>query len=184
MKSVPKCHLAFQPGNRALVWSRMGHCWQLALQNKNKDKLSRGLDVNGTFLLLVSKCLQNFEVPLYIGACSINRPSECLWLATWSKCAQLPVWSTNLPNCTGVHKNITHKCLYCCPWYKDNKYDYVNNLLVKTQGPLNEGVSNGGFPDLDLSFLFCPFFSGISWFARGWSGDFPDLSFSSFSAHQ
>ena len=28
----------------------------------------------------------------------------------------------------------------------------------KCQGPLNGGVSNGGFPDLDLSFLFCPFF--------------------------
>ena len=26
------------------------------------------------------------------------------------------------------------------------------------QGPLNGGVSNGGFPDLDLSILFCPFF--------------------------
>ena len=32
------------------------------------------------------------------------------------------------------------------------------------QGPLNGGVSNGGFPDLDLSFLFCPFW------------DFPDFS--------
>ena len=27
----------------------------------------------------------------------------------------------------------------------------------QNQGPLNGGVSNGGFPDLDLSFLFCPF---------------------------
>ena len=64
------------------------------------------------------------------------------------------------------------------------------------QGPLNGGVSNGGLPDLDLSFLFCPLLSfivlfgtfpiflGFSRSARGWSGDFPDLSFSSFSAYQ
>ena len=32
--------------------------------------------------------------------------------------------------------------------------------LPPFQGPLNGGVSNGGgFPDLDLSFLFCPFLS-------------------------
>ena len=31
-----------------------------------------------------------------------------------------------------------------------------------------------GFPDLDLSFLFCPFLSFLSRFARGRSGDFPD----------
>ena len=46
------------------------------------------------------------------------------------------------------------------------------------QGPLNGGVSNGGFPDLDSSFLFCPFlsfpdFSGIfpicSGMVRGFS---------------
>ena len=36
---------------------------------------------------------------------------------------------------------------------------------TSSQGPLNGGVSNGGgFPDLDLSFLFCPFW------------DFPDFS--------
>ena len=60
----------------------------------------------------------------------------------------------------------------------------------KSQEPLNGGVSNGGFPDLDLSFLFCPFFFlfgtfpiflGFSRFARGWSGDFPDSSLLSFS---
>ena len=57
------------------------------------------------------------------------------------------------------------------------------------------GFHTGGFPDLDLSFLFCPFLSffvlfgtfpiflGFSRFARGWSGDFPDLSFSSFLAY-
>ena len=39
------------------------------------------------------------------------------------------------------------------------------------QPPPNGGVSNGGFPDLDLSFLFCPFcsFLGLSRF----SGIFP-----------
>ena len=34
-----------------------------------------------------------------------------------------------------------------------------------SQGPPNGGVSKGGFPDLDLSFLFCPFLS--------FSGTFP-----------
>ena len=40
----------------------------------------------------------------------------------------------------------------------------------------------GGFPDLDSSFLFCPFWDFadfsrfFSRFARGWSGDFPDSS--------
>ena len=60
------------------------------------------------------------------------------------------------------------------------------------QGPLNGGVSNGG---VSRSGLFCPFLSlfvlfrtfpiflGFSRFARGWSGDFPDSSFSSFSAY-
>ena len=65
--------------------------------------------------------------------------------------------------------------------------------LSKTdQGPLNGGVSNGGVSrsGLVLPFLscFCPFwdfpeFSGIFPISRGWSGNFPDLSFSSFSAY-
>ena len=49
----------------------------------------------------------------------------------------------------------------------------------------------GGFPDLDVSFLFCPFlsFSGLSRFFRdfpdllGDSPDFPDSSLFSFSAY-
>ena len=47
----------------------------------------------------------------------------------------------------------------------------------------------GGFPDLDLSFLFCPFLSFWDFpgdfpdLSRGLSGDFPDWSFSSFSAY-
>ena len=60
------------------------------------------------------------------------------------------------------------------------------------QGPLNGGVSNGGVsrsglvhPFLSFFVLFRAFpnFLGFSRFARGWSGDFPDLSFSSFSAY-
>ena len=48
------------------------------------------------------------------------------------------------------------------------------------QGPLTGGgVQTGGFPDLDFLVHFCPSwdfpdFSGISRFARGWCGDFPD----------
>ena len=38
----------------------------------------------------------------------------------------------------------------------------------------------GGFADLDLSFPICPF--GDCPDFSGFSGDFPDLSFSSFSA--
>ena len=53
------------------------------------------------------------------------------------------------------------------------------------------GFQTGGFPDLDLSFLFCPFLSflGLSRFfgifpiCSGMVRDFPDLSFSSFSAY-
>ena len=64
-----------------------------------------------------------------------------------------------------------------------------SNYGNENQGPLNGGVSNGGgFPDLDLS-LFCPFLSFWDFpgdfpdLRGGWSGDFPDLSFSSFSAY-
>ena len=54
------------------------------------------------------------------------------------------------------------------------------------------GFKRRRFPDLDFFVLFCPslsflglsrFFLGFSRIARGWSGDFPDLSFSSFSAY-
>ena len=67
------------------------------------------------------------------------------------------------------------------------------------QGPPNGGVSNGGvsrsglvLPFLSFFVLFCPFLSffvllglsrGFSRFVRGLSGDFPDWSFSSFSAY-
>ena len=74
-------------------------------------------------------------------------------------------------------------------------YIVACRAMATYQGPLTAkrgGFKRGGFPDLDLSFLFCPFLSffrtfliflGFSRFARGWSGDFPDLSFSSFSAY-
>ena len=54
------------------------------------------------------------------------------------------------------------------------------------------GFKRRGFPNLDLSFLFCPcfvffcpfpIFPGFSRFVRGWSENFPDLSFSSFSSY-
>ena len=65
-------------------------------------------------------------------------------------------------------------------------------LSIDSQGPLNGAVSNGGasrsglvLPFWSFSVLFgtFPIFLGFSRFARGWSGDFPDLSFSSFSAY-
>ena len=60
---------------------------------------------------------------------------------------------------------------------------------LKFQGPLNGGVSDGGVSRSGLVLPFLSFFvllglsRGFSRFARGWSGDFPDLSFSSFSAY-
>ena len=62
------------------------------------------------------------------------------------------------------------------------------SLRSDNQGPLNGGVSNRGVSRSGLvlpflsSFGTFPIFLGFSRFARGWSGDFPDLSFSSFSA--
>ena len=57
------------------------------------------------------------------------------------------------------------------------------------QGPLNGGVSDGGASRSGLVLPFLSFFvllglsRGFSRFARGLSGDFPDWSFSSFSAN-
>ena len=57
------------------------------------------------------------------------------------------------------------------------------------QGPLNGGVSNGGVSRSGLVLPFLSFFVlfgtflRFSRFARGWSGDFPDLLISSFSAY-
>ena len=65
-------------------------------------------------------------------------------------------------------------------------------IAFDDQGPPNGGVSNGGvsrsglvLPFLSFFVLFGTFliFLGFSRFARGWSGDFPDLSFSSLSAY-
>ena len=51
---------------------------------------------------------------------------------------------------------------------------YLCDTPRKSQGPLDEGVSNrGGLPDLDLSFLFGPFLSFLGLPRFFW--DFPDL---------
>ena len=59
--------------------------------------------------------------------------------------------------------------------------------IMKTRQ--NQGPLNGGFPDLDLSFLFYPLLSflGLSrffWDLPDLLGDSPDLSFASFSAYK
>ena len=55
------------------------------------------------------------------------------------------------------------------------------------RGCFKRGVSRSGLvlPFLSFFVLFgtFPIFLGFSRFARGWSGDFPDWSFSSFSAY-
>ena len=60
----------------------------------------------------------------------------------------------------------------------------LNVVGINFQGQLNGGGSNGGFPDLGLSFLFCPFldfpdFSGIFPICPG---IFPICPFSAFLA--
>ena len=68
----------------------------------------------------------------------------------------------------------------------------IFTLRFVNQGPVNGGVSNGGasrsglvlrFLSFFVLFRTFPIFLGFSRFARGWSGDFPDLSFYSFSAY-
>ena len=61
--------------------------------------------------------------------------------------------------------------------------------LNKTSFAKRGSFKRGGFPIWTgpsffvLFGTFFPIFLGFSRFARGWSGDFPDLSFSSFSAY-
>ena len=60
------------------------------------------------------------------------------------------------------HKIITYEKLF---W--NNCFGGITNFIrnsLKIQGPLNGGFQTGGFPNLDLSFPFCPFW------------DFPDFS--------
>ena len=69
------------------------------------------------------------------------------------------------------------------------------SFCTKIKGRQTGVFQTGGFPDLDSSFLFCPFlsfivlfgtfpiFPGFSRFAWGLSGDFPDSSRFSFSAY-
>ena len=53
--------------------------------------------------------------------------------------------------------------LYIRCWFVMEQENLKWLIYFKNQGPLNGGVSNGGLPDLDLSFLSCPFW------------DFPDF---------
>ena len=59
-------------------------------------------------------------------------------------------------------------CLSCLRHFRDSR-----RFHEKHQGPLNGGGSKGGFPDLDLSFLFCPFLSFLGLSLFFW--DFPGL---------
>ena len=63
----------------------------------------------------------------------------------------------------------------------------LQNCLALLKGYAKlEGVPKGRrFPDLDMSILFCPFwdFRGFSRISSDFFRDFPDLSFSSFSAN-
>ena len=57
------------------------------------------------------------------------------------------------------------------------------------KGRQTGGFQTGWFPDLDLSFLFCPVwdfpdFFGIFPICSGWSGDFPVSSLFPFSANE
>ena len=80
------------------------------------------------------------------------------------------------------------------PRIADTNFTDTRIFLIfscESQGPRNGGVSNGGLPDLDLSFLLVPFwsFSGLFPIFLGFpdlsgdSGDFPDWSFSFFLAY-
>ena len=50
----------------------------------------------------------------------------------------------------------------------------VRNPAASIKGRQTGGFQTGGFPDLDLSFLFCPFLSLLGLSRFFW--DFPDLS--------
>ena len=49
----------------------------------------------------------------------------------------------------------------------------LGTCVVKLRGRQTGGFQTGGFPDLDLSFLFCPFLSFLGLSRFFW--DFPDL---------
>ena len=65
----------------------------------------------------------------------------------------------------------------------------TRSVQTSFQGPPNGGVSNGGVSQSGLVLPFLSFFvllglsRGFSRFVRALSGDFPDWSFSSFSAY-
>ena len=74
------------------------------------------------------------------------------------------------------------------PHKRDTRLKTEIGMNLGNQGPLNGGVSNGGVSRSGLVLPFLSFFvllglsRGFSRFVRGLSGDFPDWSFSSFSA--
>ena len=92
---------------------------------------------------------------------------------------------------------ITEEIAYCFlqTWHAplegitETLHVILNCLVI--QGTLNGGggFKRGGFPIWTCPSFFVQFFGtfpiflGFSRFARGWSGDFPDLSFSSFLAY-
>ena len=95
------------------------------------------------------------------------------------------------------HPFVNHPFGFCRSTFppppQNRTIRFAPPLLISDQGPLNGGVSNGGVSRSGLvlpflSFFFFlfgtfPIFSGFSRFVRRWIGDFPDLSFSSFSAY-
>ena len=94
----------------------------------------------------------------------------------------------------GVTKRrlFSFACQYTVPLHCQTGYRTATSHPFLSQGPLDGALSNGGvsrsglvLPFLSFFVLFrtFPIFLGFSRFARGWSGDFPDLSFSSFSAY-
>ena len=66
-------------------------------------------------------------------------------------------------------------------------FDLLSTVCKSMAGKRGGGVQTGGFPDLDLSFfvlfVIFPFFRDFPDLSAGLSGDFPDLSFSSFSSY-
>ena len=88
-------------------------------------------------------------------------------------------------------KEFPHKIIFCDSSAKPTARLAICSVQF-VKGRQTGVFQTGGFPIWTCpSFfvLFCPFWdfpdcSGFSRFARGWSGDFPDLSFSSFSAYQ
>ena len=137
-----------------------------------------------------STCLDASRMCLFTGIYGINRASEWLWLET----EEAPQNGQNVHGFQ-VRTPICHctcftrlPCLLGRKAWKSSglvfQYSAIGDTIscdaLYFQGPLNGGLSNGGFPDLDVFVLFCPF-SGLSrffivsfLFCPFW--DFPDFS--------